>query len=244
MSSPPSPWIGAAGNEAGRADTESGGHGAEPGRRPGRVLMVQGTASHAGKSVLAAALCRIYARRGLSVAPFKAQNMSLNSFVTADGGEMGRAQVFQAWAAGIEPQVDMNPVLLKPSSDAASQVIVLGRAVGHMTVATYHAYQAEVWPVVTEALARLRTVHDLIVVEGAGSSAEVNLRSQDIVNMRLAVHAGSPVLLVGDIDRGGVFAALLGHMGSSRDRSVLWWPALSSTSSGATQACWGRASTS
>jgi adenosylcobyric acid synthase len=174
--------------------------------------MLQGTASHAGKTVLAAALCRIYARRGLRVAPFKAQNMALNSFVTEDGGEMGRAQAYQARAAGLEPCVDMNPVLLKPSADATSQVVVMGRPVGHMTVREYQAYQAEVWPLVTFAFERLRAAHDLVVLEGAGSSAEVNLRGRDIVNMRMALHARSPVLLVGDIDRGGVFASLLGHM--------------------------------
>ena len=179
---------------------------------PGRAVMLQGTASHAGKTVLAAALCRIYARRGLRVAPFKAQNMALNSFVTEDGGEMGRAQAYQARAAGLEPHVDMNPVLLKPSSDATSQVVVMGRPVGHMTVREYQAYQAEVWPHVTSAFERLRAAHDLIVLEGAGSSAEVNLRGRDIVNMRMALHARSPVLLVGDIDRGGVFASLLGHV--------------------------------
>jgi len=177
-----------------------------------RLVMLQGTASHVGKTVLAAALCRIYARRGYSVAPFKAQNMALNSFVTVAGEEMGRAQVYQAGAAGIEPHVDMNPVLLKPSSEGRSQVVVMGRPVGHMDVAEYHAYQAEVWPLVTAALERLRAAHDLVVVEGAGSSAEVNLRGQDIANMRLAVHAAAPVLLVGDIDRGGVFASLVGHM--------------------------------
>jgi adenosylcobyric acid synthase len=178
----------------------------------GRVIMLQGTASHAGKTVLAAALCRIYARRGLGVAPFKAQNLALNSFVTEGGGEMGRAQVYQARAAGLEPQVDMNPVLLKPSSDATSQVVVMGSPVGHMTVREYHAYQTRVWPTVTAAFERLRTTHDLVVLEGAGSSAEVNLRGRDIVNMRMALHARSPVLLVGDIDRGGVFASLLGHV--------------------------------
>jgi adenosylcobyric acid synthase len=174
--------------------------------------MLQGTASHAGKTVLAAALCRLYARRGYRVAPFKAQNMALNSFVTAEGGEMGRAQVYQARAAGVDPHVDMNPVLLKPSSDATSQVIVLGRPVGRMTVSEYHAYQAKVWPIVTAALERLRAANDLIVIEGAGSSGEINLRDQDIVNMRIALHARCPVLLVGDIDRGGVFASLVGHM--------------------------------
>jgi adenosylcobyric acid synthase len=180
--------------------------------RPGRAVMLQGTASHAGKTVLAAALCRIYARRGYRVAPFKAQNMALNSFVTADGREMGRAQVYQARAAGLEPHIDMNPVLLKPSSDATSQVVVMGEPVGHMTVREYQAFQAEAWPVVTSAFARLRAAHDIVILEGAGSSAEVNLRGHDIVNMRMALHARSPVLLVGDIDRGGVFAGLLGHV--------------------------------
>ncbi|NLE23701.1 MAG: cobyric acid synthase [Actinobacteria bacterium] len=177
-----------------------------------RVLMLQGTSSHAGKTVLAAALCRSFARRGCRVAPFKAQNMSLNSFVTPEGGEMGRAQVYQARAAGLDPHVDMNPVLLKPSSGEVSQVVVLGRAVGHMTVREYHAYQDQVWPVVTAALDRLRAANDLVVVEGAGSSAEVNLRSYDIANMRVALEVHAPVLLVGDIELGGVFASLLGHV--------------------------------
>ena len=180
--------------------------------QPGRVVMLQGTASHAGKTVLAAALCRIYARRGYRVAPFKAQNMALNSFVTADGGEMGRAQVYQARAAGLEPLVDMNPVLLKPSSGATSQVVVMGEPVGHMSVGSYQAFQAEVWPVVTSAFERMRGSHDVVIIEGAGSSAEVNLHGHDIVNMRIALHARSPVLLVGDIDLGGVFASLLGHV--------------------------------
>jgi len=177
-----------------------------------RAVMLAGTASHAGKTVLAAALCRIYARRGFRVAPFKAQNMSLNSFVTPDGGEIGRAQAYQAHSAGVEPHVDMNPVLLKPSSDATSQVIVFGRPVGHMSVSEYHAYQATVWPEVTAAFERLRASSDLVVIEGAGSAGEINLRNQDIVNLRMARHAGCPVLLVGDIDRGGVFASLVGHM--------------------------------
>jgi adenosylcobyric acid synthase len=174
--------------------------------------MCVGTGSHAGKSVLAAALCRIYARRGYRVAPFKAQNMALNSFVTPEGGELGRAQAYQARAAGVEPHVDMNPVLLKPSSQTGSQVIVLGRPVRHMSVREYHAYQAEVWPVVTAAYERLRAANDLIVIEGAGSPAEINLRDEDIVNMRVALYARCPVLLIGDIDRGGVFASLVGHM--------------------------------
>jgi adenosylcobyric acid synthase len=174
--------------------------------------MLQGTASHAGKTVLTAALCRIAARRGLRVAPFKAQNMALNSFVTGGGLEMGRAQVYQARAAGLDPHVDMNPVLLKPSSDHTSQVVVMGKPVGHMSVREYHGYLTEVWPTVTSAFERLRAAHDLVVIEGAGSSAEVNLRGHDIVNMRMALYAGAPVLLVGDIDRGGVFASLLGHV--------------------------------
>jgi adenosylcobyric acid synthase len=175
-----------------------------------KIVMVQGTTSHAGKSILTAALCRIYARRGLRVAPFKAQNMALNSFVTLEGGEIGRAQAYQARAAGLEPTVDMNPVLLKPNSDTGSQVIVLGKPVGSMKVREYHAYQQTVWPVVTAALDRLRAAFDVVVVEGAGSPAEINLRSNDIVNMRVARHANAPVLLVGDIDRGGVFASLFG----------------------------------
>jgi adenosylcobyric acid synthase len=174
--------------------------------------MCVGTGSHSGKSVLAAALCRIYARRGYRVAPFKAQNMALNSYVTPEGGELGRAQAYQARAAGVEPHVDMNPVLLKPSSQTGSQVIVLGRPVRHMAVREYHAYQPEVWPVVTAAYDRLRAANDLIVIEGAGSPAEINLRGQDIVNMRVALYAQSPTLLIGDIDRGGVFASLVGHM--------------------------------
>ena len=174
------------------------------------VVMVQGTTSHAGKSVLAAALCRIFARQGLRVAPFKAQNMALNSFVTPEGGELGRAQAYQAAAAGIEPHVDMNPVLLKPNSQTGSQVIVLGKPVGNMAVREYHAYQPTVWPTVTAALDRLRARYDLVVIEGAGSPAEINLRDRDIVNMRVARYARCPVLLVGDIDRGGVFASLVG----------------------------------
>ena len=177
---------------------------------PARIVMVAGTGSHVGKSVLAAALCRIYARRGLRVAPFKAQNMALNSFVTSEGGELGRAQAYQAKAAGIEPHVDMNPILLKPSSQTGSQVVVLGRPVRHMSVREYHAYQPELWPVVTAALDRLRAANDLVVVEGAGSISEINLRDHDIVNMRVALHAQAPVILVGDIDRGGVFASLFG----------------------------------
>ena len=194
---------------AARAGPRAPGCAPAPGAR---AVMFAGTASHVGKTVLAAALCRIYARRGFRVAPFKAQNMSLNSFVTPDGGEIGRAQAYQARAAGVEPHVDMNPVLLKPSADATSQVIVLGRPVGHMSVSEYQAYQATVWPAVTAAFERLRASNDLVVIEGAGSAGEINLRDQDIVNLRMARHAGCPVLLIGDIDRGGVFASLVGHM--------------------------------
>lgn len=179
---------------------------------PARAVMCLGTASHVGKSMLTAALCRIYARRGLRVAPFEALNMALNSFVTLEGGELGRAQAYQARAAGVEPHVDMNPVLLKPDARGGSQVIVLGRAQGHMTVAQYRAYLPTLWPTVTAAYERLRSGRDLLVLEGAGSAAEIDLRDQDIVNMRMARYAQCPVLLVGDIDRGGVFAGLIGHM--------------------------------
>lgn len=176
----------------------------------GKVIMVQGTTSHAGKSVLVAALCRIYARQGLRVAPFKAQNMALNSYVTPEGGEIGRAQAYQAAAAGLEPHVDMNPVLLKPNSQTGSQVIVLGKPIGNMQVREYHAFQPTIWPTVTAALDRLREAYDLVVIEGAGSPAEINLHDRDIVNMKVARYANCPVLIVGDIDRGGVFASLVG----------------------------------
>ncbi|WP_022658970.1 cobyric acid synthase [Desulfovibrio desulfuricans] len=176
------------------------------------ALMIQGTCSNAGKSLITAAVCRLLARRGLRVAPFKAQNMALNSFVTSDGKEMGRAQVLQAAACGLAPDVRMNPVLLKPTSNVGSQVIVLGEAVGHMRVGEYLAYKPEAWNTVRRAYRSLAADMDVMVLEGAGSPAEINLKAHDIVNMRMARYAGAYVALVADIDRGGAFAALAGTM--------------------------------
>lgn len=175
-----------------------------------KCVMVQGTMSGAGKSLLCAALCRIFAQDGYRVAPFKSQNMALNSCVTRDGLEMGRAQAVQAQAAGVEPDVRMNPVLLKPSSDTGSQVIVMGEVWGQMSAAEYFRYKKRLFPKVLQAYDELAAENDMIVIEGAGSPAEINLREDDIVNMGLALRLNAPVLLAGDIDRGGVFAQLYG----------------------------------
>jgi adenosylcobyric acid synthase len=172
--------------------------------------MVCGTTSDAGKSFVVAGLCRLLARRGVSVAPFKAQNMALNASVTSDGAEIGHAQWVQAVAAGVEPEAAMNPVLLKPTSDRSSQVVVMGRPVGVQTAAEYHATKRTLFPVVLDALADLRRRFDVVICEGAGSPAEINLLDGDIVNLPLARAAGLPAIVVGDIDRGGVFASLYG----------------------------------
>ena len=181
-------------------------------RRPRHTpaLMLQGTSSNAGKSILAAAYCRIFRQDGYSVAPFKAQNMSLNSGVTAAGDEMGRAQIVQAQAALVDPDARMNPILLKPHSDTGSQVVVLGQPIGHMGVLDYFKKKKELWKTVTEAYDSLAADHDVMVLEGAGSPGEINLKEHDVVNMRMAEHARASVLLVGDIDRGGVYASFLG----------------------------------
>jgi adenosylcobyric acid synthase len=179
---------------------------------PAKFLMVQGTSSSAGKSLLVTALCRIFARRGIRVAPFKAQNMSNNAAVCPDGSEIGRAQAVQAAAAGVEPEAVMNPILIKPEGDARSQVVVMGRAWKTLSAGEYYRHKAYLWDAITQALARLSAQYALVIMEGAGSPAELNLKPGDLVNMAVALHTGSPVLLVGDVDRGGIFAQLLGTL--------------------------------
>lgn len=182
------------------------------GKHAARTLTVQGTTSDAGKSLLVTALCRWLKRRGVRVAPFKAQNMALNSAVTPEGGEIGRAQAVQAAACGIAPHTDMNPVLLKPNSDTGAQIIVQGHAVANMAADAYHNYKCLVQEAVLESHARLGAVYDVLVAEGAGSPAEVNLRANDIANMGFAEAVDCPVILIADIDRGGVFAHIVGTL--------------------------------
>lgn len=177
-----------------------------------KPIMIQGTMSNVGKSILAAGLCRVFREDGYRVAPFKSQNMALNSFITEEGLEMGRAQVMQAEAAGIRPVVEMNPILLKPTSDTGSQVIVNGEVRGVMAAKAYFAYKKQLVPDILRAYESLAARHDIIVIEGAGSPAEINLKQEDIVNMGLAKMLQAPVLLAGDIDRGGVFAQLAGTL--------------------------------
>ena len=176
----------------------------------GKVLMVQGTASHVGKSVMVSALCRIFRQDGFRVAPFKAQNMSNNSYVTAGGGEIGRAQAVQADAAGVEARVEMNPILLKPEADHISQVVVMGRPLLSAKAKDYFGLKPQLWEAVHTSLDSLRADFDIVVVEGAGSPAEANLREGDIANMGFAEAANVPVVLCADIERGGVLASLVG----------------------------------
>ena len=177
-----------------------------------KAIMIQGTTSNAGKSLLTAGLCRIFKEDGYKVAPFKSQNMALNSFITDDGLEMGRAQAVQAEACGIRPDVRMNPILLKPTSDKGSQVILHGEVQGTMLAKEYFATKQNLIPEIKKAYESLAEEFDIIVIEGAGSPCEINLKENDIVNMGMAKIAKAPVLIAGDIERGGVFAALAGTM--------------------------------
>jgi adenosylcobyric acid synthase len=178
-----------------------------------KALMIQGTGSGVGKSLVVAGLCRIFRDMGIKVAPFKAQNMALNSFITKEGGEIGRAQALQAEAAGIEPSVDMNPILLKASGERSCQVIVNGKVHSNMEATEYYSFKDEAWEAVKNAYGRLSSKYDLVVIEGAGSPAEINLCKDEVVNMKVARHTGAPVILVGDIDKGGVFASFYGTVG-------------------------------
>ena len=178
-----------------------------------KSIMVVGTTSHSGKSMLVAALCRILSRRGWRVSPFKGQNMALNSYVSTSGAEIGYAQAVQAWAAGVPPQAEMNPILLKPQGDGISQVILKGRPIGRTTAEKYYEeFFSTGWQAVQESLARLSQEFDLLICEGAGSPAEVNLKHRDLANMKVATHLGSPTILIADIDRGGVFAHIVGTL--------------------------------
>jgi adenosylcobyric acid synthase len=178
-----------------------------------KAIMVVGTTSHAGKSLITTALCRILSRRGWRVSPFKGQNMALNAYVTPNGGEIGHAQAVQAWAAGVTPCVEMNPILLKPQGDMTSQVVLMGKAVGKVSAADYYEqYFTKGWQAIEESLRRLTNEFDLLVCEGAGSPAEINLKHRDLTNMRVAMHLNAPTLLVVDIDRGGAFAHVVGTL--------------------------------
>lgn len=182
------------------------------GEEMGKSIMLQGTASNVGKSLLTAALCRIFRQDGMKVIPFKSQNMALNSYITEEGLEMGRAQVFQAEAAGLKPNVKMNPILLKPSSDRRSQVIINGKVYGNMSARDYHEFKPQLRGMLKEHYDKISSEYEVVVIEGAGSPAEINLRDKDIVNMGMAEVADAPVILIGDIDKGGVFASLVGTM--------------------------------
>ena len=206
------------------------------------ALMILGTASHVGKSIITAGLGRIFADEGIRVAPFKAQNMSLNSAATPDGGEIGRAQALQAEACRVPPSVDMNPVLIKPRSDTSSQVVLLGKVWGQVSAADYHTNRVEqLFPAVLQSYQRLASKYDLILLEGAGSPAEINLQEHDIVNLRMAHASNAACILVGDIDRGGYLPRCSERWNSSNPPTGHCSKGSSSTSFGAIQACCSRA---